>query len=84
VYHVHHLNSRIPFYRMDEVLRDFPQLRDIGRMSLRDSIATVPLRLWDSQTNRLVSFREADRMIEARGRDETAAPVAMRSNPGQR
>lgn len=72
VHHVHHLNSRIPFYRMDEVLRDFPRLRDIGRMSLRDSLETVGLRLWDSETNRLVSFREAERLIKARGRGANA------------
>ncbi|HEX5264149.1 MAG TPA: fatty acid desaturase [Phenylobacterium sp.] len=68
VHHVHHLNSRIPFYRMDEVLRDFPQLRAIGRMTLRDSFATVPLTLWDSQTNRLISFSEAGRLVRARRR----------------
>jgi omega-6 fatty acid desaturase (delta-12 desaturase) len=70
VHHVHHLNSRIPFYRMGEVLKDFPQLRDVGRMTLRDSLATVPLTLWDSRTQRLVSFREADRLIAARARPD--------------
>lgn len=68
VHHVHHLSSRIPFYRMGEVLRDFPRLRDIGRMSLADSLATVGLTLWDAETSRLVSFREARRLIEARRR----------------
>ena len=72
VHHVHHLNSRIPFYRMGAVLRDFPKLRDIGRMTLRDSLKTVRLTLWDPQTCRLVSFREAERLIRARGQDEAA------------
>lgn len=67
VHHVHHLNSRIPFYRMDEVLRDFPQLRKIGRMTLGESLATVGLALWDARTNRLVSFRDAERLLKARG-----------------
>jgi len=67
VHHIHHLNSRIPFYRMGEVLRDFPRLRDIGRMTLGDSFATVGLALWDGQTQRLVSFREADRLLKSRG-----------------
>jgi omega-6 fatty acid desaturase (delta-12 desaturase) len=71
VHHIHHLNSRIPFYRMDEVLRDFPRLRDIGRMTLRDSSATVGLALWDSQTHRLLSFRDANRLTKARGQDAT-------------
>lgn len=59
VHHVHHLSSRIPSYRLPEVLRDHPELRDIGRLTLRQSLACVRLVLWDEQTQRLVSFREA-------------------------
>ena len=66
VHHIHHLNSRVPFYRMTEVLRDHPRLRKIGRMSLRDSLATVGLALWDPHAKRLVTFREADRLLKAR------------------
>ncbi|MFO1025021.1 MAG: fatty acid desaturase [Acetobacteraceae bacterium] len=69
LHHVHHLNSRIPFYRTAEVLRDYPQLRDIGRMTLRDSLATLSLRLWDVQAKRLVSFREAARLMAARANE---------------
>ena len=28
MHHVHHLNSRIPYYRLPRVLRDHPELRD--------------------------------------------------------
>lgn len=58
VHHVHHLSSRIPFYRLPEVLRDFPQLHDIGRLTLRESFSCVALTLWDESNNRLISFRE--------------------------
>ena len=34
VHHVHHLCSRIPFYRLPRVLRDHPELREIGRLTL--------------------------------------------------
>lgn len=51
---------------MDEVLRDFPQLRQIGRMTLAESLATMSLTLWDDRTQRLVSFHEADRLLKAR------------------
>jgi omega-6 fatty acid desaturase (delta-12 desaturase) len=73
VHHVHHLNSRIPFYRMNEVLRDNPRLRSIGRMTLRESIASVPLTLWDAPTRRLVSFRQARRLVKARTMASVAA-----------
>jgi omega-6 fatty acid desaturase (delta-12 desaturase) len=59
IHHVHHLASKIPFYRLPEVLRDIPELRDIGRITLLQSFNCVPLVLWDSQTKRLVSFRTA-------------------------
>jgi omega-6 fatty acid desaturase (delta-12 desaturase) len=64
VHHVHHLNSRIPFYRLGEVLRDYPRLRQIGRLTLGGSLATVGLALWDQQSKRLISFREARRLIK--------------------
>jgi acyl-lipid omega-6 desaturase (Delta-12 desaturase) len=59
IHHVHHLSSRIPSYRLSEVLRDRPELREVGRMTLWQSFKTVPLALWDEQRRRLISFREA-------------------------
>jgi acyl-lipid omega-6 desaturase (Delta-12 desaturase) len=59
VHHVHHLSSGIPFYRLPEVIRDHPELGEVGRLSLKDSLACVRLALWDDQKRRMVSFREA-------------------------
>lgn len=59
IHHVHHMMSRIPFYRLPEVLAARPDLVDIGRITLADSFRTVRLKLWDQDRNRLVSFREA-------------------------
>ena len=59
VHHVHHLSSGIPFYRLPEVLRNHPELRKVGRLSLRDSLACVRLALWDEENRRMVSFGEA-------------------------
>jgi omega-6 fatty acid desaturase (delta-12 desaturase) len=59
IHHVHHLASRIPFYRLPEALRDIPALGRISRVTLWDSFRTVRLVLWDEQRHRLVSFKEA-------------------------
>ena len=59
VHHVHHLCSRIPYYRLSRVLRDHPELRDIGRLTLWESLGCVRLALWDETRRRMVSFREA-------------------------
>jgi omega-6 fatty acid desaturase (delta-12 desaturase) len=58
VHHVHHLNSRIPYYRLPRVLRDHPELRTVGRLTLWQSFRCVRLVLWDETQRRLVSFRE--------------------------
>src|SRR6202044_2020714 len=58
VHHVHHLSSRIPYYRLPQVLRDHPELRAIGRLTLLESLRCVRLALWDEGRRQLVSFRE--------------------------
>ncbi|MEB2846498.1 fatty acid desaturase [Rhizobiales bacterium RZME27] len=59
MHHVHHLSSKVPFYRLPEVLRDYPELADLGRISLGESIACVKLILWDEVSQRLISLEEA-------------------------
>jgi omega-6 fatty acid desaturase (delta-12 desaturase) len=68
IHHVHHLSSRIPYYRLPRVLRDYPELRDVGRITLLQSFRCVQLVLWDEAQRRLVSFRE----IKAREFQEAA------------
>jgi omega-6 fatty acid desaturase (delta-12 desaturase) len=62
VHHVHHLCSRIPYYRLPRVLREYPELHDIGRLTLWQSIKCVRLALWDESRKTLISFREMRRM----------------------
>jgi omega-6 fatty acid desaturase (delta-12 desaturase) len=59
IHHVHHMASRIPFYRLNDALRDLPVLGSINRIGMIESFRTVRLALWDEQQRRLVSFREA-------------------------
>jgi omega-6 fatty acid desaturase (delta-12 desaturase) len=59
IHHIHHLSSRIPCYRLPDVLRDHPQLAGVGRMTLLQSLRSVPLVLWDEERLQLVSFADA-------------------------
>lgn len=59
IHHVHHLASRIPFYRLPEVLEAFPQLRNLNRFTVRQTFKPLRLALWDEGQRRLVTFREA-------------------------
>jgi acyl-lipid omega-6 desaturase (Delta-12 desaturase) len=58
VHHVHHLCSRIPYYRLPQTLRDNPDLHSFGRLTLFQSFRSVRLVLWDETGRRLVSFRD--------------------------
>jgi omega-6 fatty acid desaturase (delta-12 desaturase) len=58
VHHVHHLCSRIPYYRLPRVLQDHPQFAVAGRLTLFQSLRCVRRVLWDEGRRRLISFRE--------------------------
>ena len=59
VHHVHHMYSRIPFYRLTEVLRDHPVLAQAQRMTMMESFACVKLQLWDERDRKLLSYHQA-------------------------
>lgn len=59
VHHVHHLSSRIPFYRMAEVLADLPDVAAINRIGLGDGFSCARLHLWDEDARRLVGYDSA-------------------------
>lgn len=59
IHHVHHLYSRIPFYRLSEVLRDHRELAEAQRLTIAESFAAARLHLWDEAEGRLISFPEA-------------------------
>jgi omega-6 fatty acid desaturase (delta-12 desaturase) len=61
IHHIHHLSSRIPFYRLPQVLRDHPELANMRRITTLEGVRSLRLKLWDPEAKRLVSFRDATR-----------------------
>lgn len=59
-HHVHHLNPRIPNYRLQECHASIPKLRDVPTLSLGDGLRAVRFVLWDEERGRMVTFRDAD------------------------
>lgn len=55
-HHIHHLNARIPFYRLPEVMHDFPELQTPKKTSLKpkDIIACFRLKIWDPERNQMI------------------------------
>lgn len=64
-HHVHHLNSRIPFYRLPEVMDQMPELQHVGRTSWNplEVMRCFQLKLWDPEKAKMVTLSEyhADR-----------------------
>ena len=61
------------------MLRDYPDLDGIGRLTLLQSLRCVRLALWDEGQKRLVSFREVrqhDAFLKAT--KSTARPTTRR------
>lgn len=59
-HHIHHLNARIPFYRLPETMMHIPELQHAGRTSLSpaDIIACLRLKIWDPEQNSMISLKE--------------------------
>ena len=62
IHHVHHLSAQIPNYRLQQCLDENPELQHVTRITLWEGIKTLRLSLWDEDSRRLVSFREARRL----------------------
>jgi len=59
-HHVHHLNSRIPFYRLEETMKAMPELANVKETSFhpKDIYRSLRLKVWDTDTNRLIGHQE--------------------------
>jgi len=62
-HHIHHLNVRIPFYRLPEVMAAVPELQSpvTTTLSPRDIRDCFRCCLWDEDRQRVVSYREASK-----------------------
>ncbi len=58
-HHIHHLNSKIPFYRLPEVIRSIPELQSPKTTSLlpADIFRCLSLKVWCVETQQMVGVR---------------------------
>ena len=59
-HHIHHLNAKIPFYRLPEVMKKFPELQAAKTTSLnpKDVFSCLRLKVWDQDKESMISLRE--------------------------
>ncbi len=55
-HHVHHLSSQIPNYRLRQCMEENPELHHVTRITLRQSLGCMRLKLWDEDQHKLVGF----------------------------
>jgi acyl-lipid omega-6 desaturase (Delta-12 desaturase) len=55
-HHIHHLNARIPFYRLPEVLKEIPELQAPKTTSLnpKEIIRCLRLKVWDVESQQMI------------------------------
>ena len=57
LHHIHHLRPRIPNYHLQACQDTIPALQAVKPLTLRRSLRSVALNLWDEQKQTMVSFR---------------------------
>ena len=59
-HHIHHLNSRIPFYRLPETMASIEELQHATTTTFKfsDIYSCLRLKLWDSEKNRMIALSE--------------------------
>jgi omega-6 fatty acid desaturase (delta-12 desaturase) len=58
LHHVHHLNVRIPNYRLDAARQGIPELAEVAPLSGRDFKRCFECHFWDADGSRLVTLAE--------------------------
>ncbi len=64
-HHIHHLSSRIPFYRLPEVMEAFPELQNpkVTTLSPWDIVACLKLKIWDPEQDRMLTMHEMKAVV---------------------
>ena len=59
LHHVHHLNARIPNYKLQRAHDENPIFHSVPTISLLDGVRAVRLKLWDERDGQLVTLTQA-------------------------
>ncbi|HET6226312.1 MAG TPA: fatty acid desaturase [Bacteroidia bacterium] len=61
-HHIHHLNSRIPFYRLPEAMAAIPELQTpiITTLNPGDMLRCLRLKVWDAEQNKMIGYSQME------------------------
>lgn len=57
-HHIHHLNSKIPFYKLPNVMLHFKELQNPKTITLafKDIVACFKLKVWDTEKKKMINI----------------------------
>jgi omega-6 fatty acid desaturase (delta-12 desaturase) len=58
-HHIHHLNPRIPNYRLQESHESIEALCDVPELSVWQGLRAMSFVLWDEDRNKMATVRQA-------------------------
>jgi len=59
-HHIHHLDSRIPNYRLEKCFSENPCMQNVTTLTLRQSLSCAWLALWDEEKQTMVGFNQCN------------------------
>jgi omega-6 fatty acid desaturase (delta-12 desaturase) len=63
LHHIHHIRPRIPNYHLQQCYDDLPAMRAVTPLTIRGSLKSLRMNLWDEDAKELVSFRSARKRL---------------------
>jgi omega-6 fatty acid desaturase (delta-12 desaturase) len=57
LHHIHHIQPRIPNYNLQQCYDEMPVFQAVEPLTLRKSLKSLTMNLWDEKAGQLVSFR---------------------------
>ncbi len=82
-HHIHHLSSRIPNYNLERCHNSHPIFQQVEPITLRSSLKSINVRLWDEDGRKLVGFRHI-KNVPRQPKPAAKCQTAEQGNNGMR
>lgn len=63
-HHIHHLSALIPNYHLPRAFRENPELQKVYTLTLRTSLRTAKLTLWDEKKQKMIGFADINSTLQ--------------------
>lgn len=78
-HHVHHLNSKVPNYYLEQAHNNTPPLQKATTITIRQSLDSLRFRLWDETNKKFVSFKSVKHRLHKQDPAEVASAESLKA-----